>query len=141
MASTRIDDDRTQTWYKHGQVHRDGNLPAIIYATGAKRWYKDGKRHRDGDLPAVMHANGAQEWFKDGERHRDGDLPAIIYATGGQAWFKDGMYHRDVGPAYVSPTNQFQYVKYGAACGARSSLGETMRGRPPASWSPVLCFI
>ena len=97
--------------------------------------HKDGKRHRDGDLPAVIYASVSQIWAK---YHRDGDLPAT---TGGQAWFKDGWWHRDVGPANLSSTNQPKYVTYGARRGARSSLGETMQSRTPASWSPALCFM
>ena len=83
-----------------------------------------------------MEDNGTQTCYKV---HRDGDLP--IYYCGAQFWYKDGMLHRDVGPAYVSPTNQYEFYEYGVERGAGSSLGETMRARPPASWSPVLCFI
>ena len=141
MASTRIADVGTQTWYKDDMRHRDGDLPAIIYASGNQFWYKDGMRHRDGDLPAIIFASGAQQWFKDGKLHRDGDLFAIIYASGGRAWYKDGVYHRDVGPAYVSATNRYEFSEYGVARGARSSVGETMKSHPPTSWSAALCFM
>lgn len=47
-----------------------------------------GELHRNGDLPAVIGANGHQEWWKDGKRHREGDLPAIITADGNQEWWK-----------------------------------------------------
>jgi hypothetical protein len=80
----------TQEWYNEGELHRDGDLPAIILADGDQWWYKKGKFHRDGDLPAIIHGNGKQEWFKEGKRHRDGDLPAVIYANGDQYWFKEG---------------------------------------------------
>jgi len=67
-----------RAWYKDGKLHRDDDLPALIYADGRQYWYKDGKLHRDG-LPAVIYAGGHQEWWKDGNPHRDGDFPAVIY--------------------------------------------------------------
>jgi len=42
--------------------------------SGLRSWYKDRKLHRDGDLPAVIWLDGSQTWYKDGEVHRDGDL-------------------------------------------------------------------
>jgi len=81
-------------WYRDGQLHRGGDLPAVIQVNGSQRWYKDGKKHRDGDLPAEIWADGVQFWYKDGQRHRDGDLPAEIRADGSQEWYKDGKLHR-----------------------------------------------
>jgi hypothetical protein len=80
------------SWYNRaGQLHRDGDLPAIILANGVQQWYKDGKRHRDGDLPAFISAIGDQYWYKDGKLHRDGDLPAFIDADGRKSWFRNGI--------------------------------------------------
>jgi antitoxin component YwqK of YwqJK toxin-antitoxin module len=90
-----IDKDGNQCWYKDGKLHRDGELPAVIYADGTQHWYKDGKLHRDGDLPAIICANDNKYWYKEGKLHRDGDLPAAIYANGEQLWFKEGKQHRD----------------------------------------------
>ena len=33
----------TKRYYKNGQVHRDGDLPAVICADGDKHYYKNGK--------------------------------------------------------------------------------------------------
>jgi len=33
-----------KSWYKHGKLHRDNNLPAIIGKYGKKTWYENGKR-------------------------------------------------------------------------------------------------
>lgn len=33
--------DGYKAWYKHGQLHREGN-PAIIRNTGETYWYKEG---------------------------------------------------------------------------------------------------
>ena len=79
-----------QRWYRDGKLHRDGDLPAIIFADGSQCWYKYGRRHRSGDLPAEIWAYGTQRWYKDGKLHRDGDLPAEIRTDGAQFWYKDG---------------------------------------------------
>ena len=44
-------------------VKRNG---LIIDENGTKRWYKDDKLHRDNDLPAVIYADGTQKWYVDG---------------------------------------------------------------------------
>ena len=90
-----IKPDGTQRWYKYGKWHRDNDLPAEIWADGTQKWYKYGECHRVGDLPAVIQANGTQYWYRDGKQHRDGDLPAVIYADGTQFWYLHGKPHRD----------------------------------------------
>ncbi len=95
----------TQVWCKHDKLHRDGDQPAIIHADGAKVWCKHDKYHRDGDLPAVIHADGAQAWYKHDKCHRDGDLPSVIHADGSQEWFQHGNRHRDNdNPAKITST-------------------------------------
>jgi hypothetical protein len=84
-----------QEWYKEGKYHRDGDLPAVIYAGRSQEWWKKGKLHRDGDLPARIYAGGAKHWYKEGRIHRDGDLPAVIDQGGHQHWYKEGRIHRD----------------------------------------------
>ena len=34
---------------------------------GSQYWYKNGKLHRDNDLPAVIYLDGTQCWYKNGE--------------------------------------------------------------------------
>jgi hypothetical protein len=103
-----------QEWYKEGKLHRDCDLPAIIYPNGSKHWYKKGKLHRDGDLPARFYAGGEQEWYKEGKLHRDGDLPAVIYADGDQQWYKEGKRHRDGDlPAIIYPNGYQCWCKEG----------------------------
>jgi hypothetical protein len=81
-------------WYKEGGLHRDRDLPAIIFARGSQRWYMEGKLHRDGDLPAAIYDDGSHYWYKEGKLHRDGDLPAEIVADGTKYWWKEGKLHR-----------------------------------------------
>ena len=78
---------------EEGDLHRDGNKPARIYANGIKAWYKNGKEHRDGDRPAVIWANKVKIWYRDGKRHRDGGLPAVVSANGTKKWYKNGYFY------------------------------------------------
>jgi len=52
--------DGTQSWYKEGVLHRDGDQPAIICWNGTRIWYKEGWLHRDGDKLAIIEADGSQ---------------------------------------------------------------------------------
>lgn len=88
----RVTIHKNKTFYtKKGNLHRDGNLPAVEYADGRKEYWKNGKRHRDGDLPAVDCADGTKEWWQNGKLHRDGDLPAIEWADGYKEYWKGGV--------------------------------------------------
>jgi hypothetical protein len=81
-------------YYQDGVLHRDRDLPAVIWKGGTKEWYWHGKRHRDGDLPAIERANGTKEWFKNGQRHRDNGLPAIEWANGDKEWYRGDWWAR-----------------------------------------------
>lgn len=85
----------TQKCYKDGKLHRDDDLPAVVYSNGTSEWYKNGLLHRDGDLPAIIWASGTKEWYKNGLLHRDCDFPAIIYSCGARMWYKNGLLHRE----------------------------------------------
>ena len=78
-------------YYKNGEFHRDGDLPAIEWADGSKSHFKNGELHRDGDLPAVEESGGTKYYYKNGKRHRDGDLPAIEWADGRKSYYKNGI--------------------------------------------------
>jgi hypothetical protein len=80
-----------KSWYnENDQLHRENDLPAVIFADGTQHWYKNGLEHRDGDLPAIISQNKMQVWYKNGKKHRDGGLPAIIYQSGRCEWFHNG---------------------------------------------------
>jgi len=51
---------------KDGQLHRDNDLPAIIYDDGEMRWCQNNQLHRDNDLPAVISADGSKLWYQKG---------------------------------------------------------------------------
>ena len=53
-----------------GEIHRDGDLPAVIYPNGVKKWYQNGELHRDGDQPAIICDNGSKYWYKKGIEYK-----------------------------------------------------------------------
>ena len=65
-------------WFRNGKLHREGDQPAVIFASGTLEWYTKGLLHRGGDHPARIRADGTQVWFINGELHRDGDQPAVM---------------------------------------------------------------
>jgi hypothetical protein len=84
-------------WYSHGKIHRDDDLPAIVFANGLHQWYKNGKLHRDGDKPAHIHHRGHIAYYKQGKLHREADFPAFLHPDGscefvyhGQLWKEQG---------------------------------------------------
>ena len=91
-SHTEIDVQGTRIWRNdNGLWHRDGDLPALIYAEGDIFYYKDGNLYRDGDLLAVIYSDGSEFYYRDGKRHRDGGKPAVIYADGTVEYWVDGV--------------------------------------------------
>jgi hypothetical protein len=65
-----------QKWFDaYGKLHRDGDLPAVVWSHGTTEWYQ----------------HGFQSWWKHGLRHRDGDLPAVVWSDGTKQWWVDGV--------------------------------------------------
>ncbi len=63
-----VDKDGTQRWFNNaGELHRENDMPAVIWADGSKSWFKNRKRHRDNDLPALVRADGTKEWWITGK--------------------------------------------------------------------------
>jgi len=101
-----------QTFYKKGTkiVHRDNDLPAIIYADGAESWYQNNNLHRENDLPAVIRKSGEQLWYQNNKLHREKDFPAIINPNGTLEWYINGILHRNYDkPAKIQAGSQFWY--------------------------------
>jgi hypothetical protein len=42
LEEHKIDEKGNQEWYQNGLLHRDNDLPAIIYEDGGQKWYKNG---------------------------------------------------------------------------------------------------
>jgi hypothetical protein len=81
------------SWYDHGLIHRDNDLPAII-TSEYKTWYKYGKVHRDNDKPARVFSDGFEEWYQNDKLHRENDQPALIHSDF-KSWYRNGLLHRD----------------------------------------------
>jgi len=50
---------------RNKKLHRDNDLPAIIWNYGRREWYQFDQLHRNNDQPAVICANGRKEWYRD----------------------------------------------------------------------------
>jgi hypothetical protein len=104
----------SQQWYQNDYLHRDNDKPAIITRFGDNYWYQHDKLHRDNDKPAVVEANGSQEWYQNGKIHRDNDKPAVIQANGTQRWYQNGELHRDNDkPATILANGEQYWYQHG----------------------------
>jgi hypothetical protein len=118
----KIDLGGNKSWYLNGELHRDGDLPAVVRANGYKEWWINGMLHRDNDLPALIKANGDKEYWINRELHRSNDLPAIELANGDKRWYVNGKKHRDnylpaIEYTYEQVCNYYQILKgFGRYC-------------------------
>ena len=71
-------------------IHRDGDLPAIITKRGTLLWYQHGLPHRGHDRPTIIRPDGTREWYSHGFRHRENDHPSVILVSGTQIWCYGG---------------------------------------------------
>jgi hypothetical protein len=130
-AQMRLDKHGTQKWFDaEGKLHRDGDLPAIVYqrSSGATstfgvcgQWFRHGLLHREGGKPAVVDSNDVEsaEWWVNGVRHRDGDEPAMVQMAGQyRVWYKEGKIHREGDePAIIDETVDYRaWYKHGVCC-------------------------
>lgn len=77
---TYIDGEGNEFWRRgpiqqngypfEGELHRDGDLPAVVRMDGGVEYWKNGKKHRDSE-PAVVKANGTQQWWFHGDNYRN----------------------------------------------------------------------
>ena len=140
IEPTEINEYGVKTWKnKFGQIHRGGDLPAIIWRNGACEWVRNGKNHRDHNLPATIGVNGFCQWFQNGKRikcnyctpeeikqfkkpyqgnnyrpkGKISDKPTIVTEGGIQIWTNfDGNYHRDHDlPAWIEPNGHCEWYQ------------------------------
>jgi len=63
-----IDEYGDKYWRNNaGELHRENDLPAVIWKSGYKEWWVNGKRHRENDLPVVISSTGRKEWWANGK--------------------------------------------------------------------------
>ena len=58
--------DYCVSFRKNNLLHRDNDLPAIIYVDGSKVWYQNDLLHRDNGHPVIVRANGTKLWYQNG---------------------------------------------------------------------------
>lgn len=101
-----------------GQLHRDGNLPAVIDRQNLE-YYQYGELHRENG-PAVINDN-QEVYYRHGLKHRE-DGPAVehfIKDDNGnkelmsQEYYRDGELHREHGPALIWTTGSYQHYRHG----------------------------
>ena len=66
-------------------LHRENDLPAIIWNNNDKEWRSEGKRHRENG-PACEYANGTRKWYDKGKSARI-DGPAVEWDNGDTEWY------------------------------------------------------
>lgn len=60
---------------------------------GSVEWRtEEGILHRENDLPAVIFSNGTMFWYKDGKRHRDNGQPAVVWCCGKHGYWIEGRF-------------------------------------------------
>src|ERR1035437_2994826 len=82
---------RSQEWYQHGLLDREGKPAQIFYNSDGllreRRYCKDGKRHReDGPARITYRPDGSElleEYYEDGALHREDGAARIRYAPDG----------------------------------------------------------
>ena len=117
-----------------GNLHREGDLPAVIYTNGTQKWYQHGQLHRKHDRPAIIDESKTRSpslfWYQYGQPFREEDRPNVILSNGTQQWCKkdndpnqdDHPYlqlhppylHRDQDqPAVIKPDGSKEWYQYG----------------------------
>ena len=60
-----------KSYYKNNVLHKDKDLPAVIWKSGSRVWYKDGLEHRDNGKPSTIYSNGEMYWYENGKYIKD----------------------------------------------------------------------
>jgi hypothetical protein len=87
-----------RVWTLDGKLHREYDLPAVIYHNGTRVWCKYGRYHRGHGRPAIIHDCGTCNWYRHECPRRDHGRPTVIYAIGVRVWQKVGTYCCDERP-------------------------------------------
>ena len=78
-------------WFSMGKLHRNNDLPAVIYSYDEHRWYKMDLLHRENDLPAIVYKNLYYAWYLNNKKHRDNDPAVINNRSGINEWYCNGF--------------------------------------------------
>jgi len=75
-----VDSFGDKRYFLNDLLHREDG-PAIECPNGDKSWWKNGNLHREGDLPAIEYSDGDKFYYVHGELHRENG-PARKFANG-----------------------------------------------------------
>ena len=105
-------------WWVHGERRRvRPEDPHVLFDVGERQWLDArGYFHRDDDLPAIEWPGQFCAWFVHGKLHRQrSEDPHIVYDDGEQQWRdEDENLHRDHGlPAVVGPGTLLEWYHHG----------------------------
>lgn len=101
--------EEVQRYYRDGVLHRDNDLPAVLWQDGSREWWVSGKRMRwDPSQPTEIRCNPSTKNYEvsfselwhdqDGNLHRDiNDLPAVIHSDNTREWWRNGERYREGG--------------------------------------------
>lgn len=96
--------EQLEVWGYEGRIHRDGDLPAVIYhEQEIYEWYKHGKRHREqeGKPAYIDRRKRVFKFFVDNRYHRE-DGPAVIdWSRRRVRYYYKNHLHRKDGPAVI----------------------------------------
>ena len=141
-----IDQERAKYWpvspelmaqYKDGS-HTEKSRHGLYWRN------QNGQLHRDSDLPAKIWADGTIQWFQNGQLHHDGDKPAWIDAYGRLEWWQNGKTHRFCGPAVIYHDDTLEWVIYDKNITKEVNewlAGEEWRGTPEQIFEFQLRFL
>lgn len=98
--TVEADNDKIE-YRRCGRLHRDHDLPAVEWRSGARSWYRHGAFFRDHDQPAQIGSDSTQIWCNASDFHRLGGPAIVSPADDFSAWYVHGQRHRKDRPAVM----------------------------------------
>ena len=83
-----------QRWYRNRGLHRDADLPAVVYPNNFMIWYQNGLIHRENNKPAMIYYDKVQAWFNRGALFKGNNFPSVIYESGASEYYEDDILYR-----------------------------------------------
>lgn len=96
----------------HGNSH-SRRKPAVSFSGGDTEWWRSGQLHRDGDEPAICIVDGGSktQWTFDSVHGRPSKL--VPLPPGAKVWAQKGYVHREGNPALLVPIDSaFEYKEF-----------------------------
>lgn len=75
-----IIDDKMLRWFKSKNIKLKLMKEHYINLMGNEVWRMNGEIHRDDDLPAIIYKDGTRAWYQNGVSRRDNNKPHVIRA-------------------------------------------------------------